>query len=117
MRIIGEEASPFRRDTSWPGKLLAVFINLILCWLPLLLTFFRVMFVLQPVLFAQARVSWLQMRDWWTELPDHLKDRVRAMGFGDFMSIVAFHTDRALIVLFPRDGGMRRTLSISRPGK
>ena len=37
------------------------------------------------------------MRDWWTELPDHLKDRFRAMGFGDFMSIVAFRTDRALI--------------------
>ena len=55
------------------------------------------MFVLQPVPFAQDRVSWLQMRDWWTELPDHLKDRVRAMGFGDFMSIVAFRTDRALI--------------------
>ena len=55
------------------------------------------MFVLQPVPFARARVSWLQMRDWWTELPDHLKDRVRAMGFGDFMSIVAFRTDRALI--------------------
>lgn len=37
------------------------------------------------------------MRDWWIELPDRLKDRVRAMGFGDFMSIIAFRTDRALI--------------------
>lgn len=31
------------------------------------------------------------------ELPDRLKDRVRAMGFGDFMSIVAFRIDHALI--------------------
>ena len=42
-------------------------------------------------------MGWLKVKEWWTELPDSLKDRLRAMGFGDFMSIVAFRPDRSLI--------------------
>lgn len=42
-------------------------------------------------------MGWLKVKEWWTELPDTLKDRLRAMGFGDFMSIVAFRPDRSLI--------------------
>ncbi|RWR98076.1 serine/threonine-protein phosphatase 7 long form [Cinnamomum micranthum f. kanehirae] len=46
---------------------------------------------------ARTRVGWLKVKQWWTELSDTLKDRIRAMGFGDFMSIVAFRPDRALL--------------------
>ncbi|XXG53194.1 hypothetical protein AAC387_Pa03g1331 [Persea americana] len=43
------------------------------------------------------RVGWLKVKEWWTELSDTLKGCLLAMGFGDFMSIVAFRHDRSLI--------------------
>ncbi|RWR98334.1 serine/threonine-protein phosphatase 7 long form [Cinnamomum micranthum f. kanehirae] len=46
---------------------------------------------------ARTRVGWLKVKEWWTELSDTLKDCIRAMGFGDFMSIIAFRPDRALL--------------------
>lgn len=55
------------------------------------------MFSLLYVTLARMRVGWLKVKEWWTELPDTLKDRLRAMGFGDFMSIVAFRPNQPLV--------------------